>query len=406
MTIEKSRGAASRSPIPIGQFVVPLLRELRPRRGATKAHSGVLIDLTRVAHVHILVQPAMAYRARTSRTMWVAVAAAVVVHGSVLAAVHTFDLSLVGQGFAPVNSKQAAIEDATADVELRPSCAGDAVMAQAARVALCLAPWHDDVDRCLDEAQNDMWIDLSGCQARHDTPIAEVAMLEPRQTDRIKPIDPEPLLDMLEAKAEPPKPVAVPPPAATPPAPPPPPPPKRALQVVETAKPTVEQAPDSARFLAEYDTKVEHQTVARGTPKEQMVAKSKPAELTPKADPREASVKPRDEDRPRGADARAADLPGTLSMRAPGAPSVAALQQQAKMLGSTSSVNAPLAFDGFIPRRGDGAIQQAQQDRSELPARAERRRWRPSRRAEPEAIAGRARARDRRRQCRSHGGRR
>jgi TonB family protein len=56
-----------------------------------------------------------------------------------------------------------------------------------------------------------------------------------------------------------------------------------------------------------------------------------------------------------------------LSMRTPGAPSVAALQQQAKTLGSLVSANAPLAFDGFIPRRGDGAIAQSQQDRTELP---------------------------------------
>ena len=39
-------------------------------------------------------------------------------------------------------------------------------------------------------------------------------------------------------------------------------------------KPSEEKAPDNARLLAEYDTRVEHQTVARGSAKEPMVAKS------------------------------------------------------------------------------------------------------------------------------------
>jgi TonB family protein len=296
--------------------------------------------------------------------MWVAFAAAVVVHGSVLGAVRTFDLSLIGKSFVPSASKRVASE--SPDVELHSNCPADAILASTARAALCLAPWQQDVDRCVDDAQTNLWIDLSACQARHDVPIAEVAMLEPRQTDRLKPIDPEPLLDMREAKVEPPHPL-VPPPVPKQPAPPPPPAPKRLQQVVENAKPDTEQAPDNARFLAEYNTKVERQTVARGTPKEPMVAKSKPEELTPKTDPREASMKPRDDDRPRGADARAPDLPGTLSMRTPGAPSVGALQQQAKTRGSFANTNAPLAFDGSLPRHGDGAIAQAQQDRSEMP---------------------------------------
>jgi TonB family protein len=285
----------------------------------------------------------------------------------VFTTVHAFGVGLVGASYAKPSEIEALAAAAVPDVDLKGSCIGDALLGSWGRYALCFAPWEGDVDRCLDDAGTNLWIDLSSCQARDEKAIASVAMLEPRQSDQVKSIDPEPLLEMLNEPPPKEKPPQI---VQAQPAPPPPPPPQarqRPMQVVETAKPSTEQAPDNARFLAEFDTRVEHQTVARGTPKEPMVAKSKPEELQAKDHPKEASMKERDEDRPRGADPRAPDAPGTLSMRRAGPTAPAEMQQDQKVRGSTMGGSGPVAFDGYVPRKGQGAVEQQQHQRSEIP---------------------------------------
>ena len=299
----------------------------------------------------------------TPATMWIALAATIVVHGAVLGSVHALGMTVVGEGF--VKGKRAAVDDP----DLAMGCVSDALLAASARATLCLAPWHADTDDCVKEAQTDMWIDLSSCQARDDKNIASVAMVEQKSMEKVKAIDPEPLLEMMKEQ-EKPKPVVVPPPqpqSQPPPPPPPPPSPARPMQVVETAKPSEEKAPDSARFLAEYDTTVKKQTVARGAVKEPMVAKSKPAELTPKEQAKEASVKEQPPDRPRGMDQKAPDVPGTLAMRTPGAQAPAEMQQDQKMRGTMSGTSGPMAFDGYMQHHGDGSVEQQRHDRSEIP---------------------------------------
>jgi TonB family protein len=54
-------------------------------------------------------------------------------------------------------------------------------------------------------------------------------------------------------------------------------------------------------------------------------------------------------------------------MRDPGAISPAELEQQAKTRGSIGGATGPLAFDGYVPRRGDGAIEQQEHQRTEVP---------------------------------------
>src|SRR5262249_35393175 len=153
---------------------------------------------------------------------------------------------------------------------------------------------------CLNDAQMSLWIDLSSCQARND-PGTAVTMVEPRALERLKPIDPERLLDEVKQNVKPaPPPPQIPPPPAAPRGPQPPPPQSKELprQVVETVKPNEEKEPENARLLAEYNTSAEKQKVARGARNEPMVAKSKPAELTPKDRPRDdPSVKKQDPDR-------------------------------------------------------------------------------------------------------------
>jgi TonB family protein len=211
-----------------------------------------------------------------------------------------------------------------------------------------------------------MWIDLSSCQARDDKGVAQVSLVEPKQTQKLKAIDPEPLLQ--EAKQEAAKLKTVPLQPASPAAPPPPPPPSppaHKMQVVETVKPQTEVAPQNSRFLSEYDTNVEKQTVARGTPKEPMIAKSKPGELTPKDDPKDASVKEHTDKAP-GRDARAPDVPGTLAMRKPGAENPADMQQEQRIRGSTSGDDGQASADGYMQKKGDGSFDQAKRDRSEV----------------------------------------
>jgi TonB family protein len=302
-------------------------------------------------------------RSAARKTSWAALGAALVVHGTIVGTVHGLNLSIVGAGFV----RDARAADATPD--LVSTCHGDAMIAGGGRVALCGAPWRDNVDDCLGQAMIDTMIDLSSCDARN-LDISPLAMISPHTAERVKQIDPEPLLEMLAPT--PPKPEQakpVPPPLPAPPAPPQPPQQaqRRPEQIVETAKPNEEQAPDNARFLAEYDTKVARQTVARGAVKEPMVAKSKPEELTPKENPKEASVKEQSQDRPRGTDRNAPDVPGKLAMRTPGARAPDEVKQDAKVRGAVGGNTGPTTGDGYTAKRGDGSVEQQKRERGVEP---------------------------------------
>jgi TonB family protein len=289
-----------------------------------------------------------------------AIAVAVLIHLSVLGTVEALDLTIIGAPFS-----HAKHVDEVAAPQLKSSCSFDVMLATGARAAACFAPWNDP-DACLSELPANYYIDLSACSRRYDRNerAQDIALIEPKAIEKLKPIDAEPLLEALKEQ-EKPKPQTVPPPLPQPQPPPPPPVQARRqpMQVVETAKPTTEQAPDNARFLSEYDTRAEHQTVARGTPKEPMIAKSKPSELAPKEQPKEASVKEHP-DKPPG-HVGAPDVPGSLAMRDPGAPSSAEAPQDARTRGALGGATGPTAFDGFVPRRGDGAIEQQQHQRTE-----------------------------------------
>ena len=288
------------------------------------------------------------------------IAVALFVHVGVLGTVEALDISIVGAPFSNAGHDKPK----QAEAELKTNCPFDVMLATGARAAECLAPWHDH-DACLAEVSANYWIDMSSCTRKPDDAAQQVSVVEPKTLEHIKQIDPEPLIEALQEKP------AVKPPEVPPPTPqnqPPPPPPvqaRRQMQIVETAKPTKEEAPDNARFLSEYNTKVEHQTVARGSVKEPMVARSKPDELTPKEMPKDPSVQ-QHQDKPPG-HVGAPDVPGTLAMRAPGAMSPAEMQQDAKTRGALGGTEGPLAFDGYSARRGDGAIEQQQHQRTELP---------------------------------------
>ncbi len=311
--------------------------------------------------------PTAARRGRqvTPAATWVAACAALIVHGILLSSVHALDISVVGEGFSTRARKPAEV------VELKSGCVGDALLAGSARFSMCLAPWRADTDACLERAELDMRMDMSSCVAVRDAlALSEISMLEPKQADKVTPIDPEPLIEMMKKPDQPPPPelkqqqAQQQPPPPQPPAPPTPP---RKMQVVETVKPSAEKEPDNARFLAEYNSSADKQKVSRGAVKEPMVAKAKPEELTPKETPKEVEQAKQEQDRTKGMNKTAPDVPGTLAMRNPGAQRPAEIQQDAKTLGAENGATGPLAFDGFMPRRGTGAFEQEKKEKSEIP---------------------------------------
>jgi hypothetical protein len=300
---------------------------------------------------------------------WVSIGVAVGVHALLVLTVHTIGVGEVN-GFG--QTRAAAAVDAQVAIELKSGCVGDAMIASAARGAMCFAPWRDDTDACLSDAQMSMWLDQSSCFAQREKNVAEFSMIDRKTADRVASIDPEPLLEAMKQEPPKPKPVEVPKqqPQQQPPPPPPAPPAaaKRNTQVVENIKPKEDQAPDpNARFLAEYDTNVKKQTVARGGAKEPITAKSKPQELAAKQDPKDASVKEHTDKPPAPNPNKAPEVPGTLAMRTPGPQAPAQEEQDQKVRGSTTGASGSLAFDGYVPRKGQGSIEQQQHDRSELP---------------------------------------
>lgn len=268
---------------------------------------------------------------------------------------------------------QATGKLAPEEQDLKISCLGDAMLGSSMRYSLCFAPWHADADACLRAAELDMWIDFSACRAQQSPDaVASIAMIDHRQVDKVTPIDPELLIEMMKEQEEQqkPKPLELQPKPeqqAQQQQPKPPPPQQRPMQIVETAKPNSEKEPENARLLAEHNTVAEKQTVARGSVKEPMVAKSSPAELAPKQTPKEASIKEQQEDRPKGANKDAPDVPGTLAMRQPGVQAPADSQQDQKVRGSAIGGMGPIAFDGIVPRKGDGSFEQQRKERSEIP---------------------------------------
>jgi TonB family protein len=312
----------------------------------------------------------IARRARQARdSIWAAALAAIVVHGTILGTVHALGLTIGGSGLAPSASRPRPAVAELAD--LKASCAGNVAFAASGRTAMCFAPWVADVDQCLAEAQGALRLELSSCESRND-PRTAISMIEPRTADKLKAIDPERLLEEIK----PPTPKAPPPPppepqvaqAAQPPPPPPPPPPQqRPQQVIETVKPSEEKEPENARFVAEFNTKVEKEKVSRGARNEPMVAKAKPEELTPTAKPKdEPSAKPAP-DRVPGNNEHAPDVPGHLSMRAPGAQSPSETEQEAKVRGSMAGAGGTMVADGYVARKGEAAIEQQRRERSEIP---------------------------------------
>jgi len=297
---------------------------------------------------------------------------AAVVHAAVVGGAGATGLFASWGGMAAgADARVDATDPSTPVAPLRPSCDGDAILAVAARALTCASPFVDDRGACVDELGLRLESDRLRCHLEDLTPVAFT--LDRIDVRELPQLDPEPLLEMLAQQETPPPPPPLPPP----PAPaeeqvaapqPRPEPPKivRETQVIETAKPTVEQAPDDTRLLSEYDTKVARQTVARGSNREEIAARPQPAELAVKEEPREPSVAEPPDDSPPGQNPDAPRVPGMLSMRQPGAPNPTELAQDAHDRGVLDGSDAPVG-DGRAAARGDGRISMEERRPAELP---------------------------------------
>jgi TonB family protein len=262
--------------------------------------------------------------------------------------------------------KDEAVEELVA---LEPSCSGDALLVAAAESAMCATPFYVGPS-CLDDVNARLGVELARCKVLAAPPPVEIAFLDPVAARTLASIDPEPLLEDMIATPPPPQPQQPTPPpqvAMAPPPPPPPPPKQRNTQIIETVKPDKDTPPpENTRFLSEYNTRVEKQTVARGSRAEELVNKPKAEELAAKADPREASAEaPKEETRP-GANDQAPPVPGKLSMRPPGTSAPAGSVQDEKVKGALGGSTAPVG-DGSVARRGDGAFSQERREIVETP---------------------------------------
>ena len=284
-------------------------------------------------------------------TLWVTVAS-LAIHGLVIAAVAANGYLRDAIGMTP--AVRSAVEPRP-EAKPRSSCEADEALATAAQALYCATPLAAlDRAECLRKALDELQAGHARCQET-DLPPTSVALLDPKVLDQIEP---EPLEALLAP--EPLEPPEEPPPQEEAQALPAPPPPTQNTQVVEVTRPETEEAPENTRFLSEYDTRVDKETVARGST-EEMVARPEQRELQPVERPREASVQESPEE-PAQAVSEQPDAPeadGRLAMRAPGSPEPSRLPRQETTPGVAEGSEATPSENGAQIRKGTGEIREA-----------------------------------------------
>ena len=248
-----------------------------------------------------------------------------------------------------------------------PSCEADAALGTAAQLVFCTTPFGDR-SQCVSDVLTHFRASQITCNAIA-MPNAEIELIERKELARLDDeIEPEALLDLVtpeklvvlqeiqqqQAAQEQREQAAR--------RPPPPRPPLDA-QVVEVVKPSEEEAPEDTRFLSEFDSKVEKQTVARGSRKEEMVAKPEEAGLKAKDNPREASIK-EVPDAPT-IDEEVRKQPRELAMRDPGPRQDKQDEQVELKKGALDGSKSESSIAGFKQRKGDGAVAQERKERRE-----------------------------------------
>jgi TonB family protein len=152
------------------------------------------------------------------------------------------------------------------EAPMDPKCLVEEGLAYAARFTTCLAPWTQDRPACFAALSASWGESLTACRnMAHEVEITmiEAAPLIPGAQPVTAEVDP---IKIEEAKKEEAK---------------------LEGQVVEIAPPKVEVHPDQSKYLAEYDSKVEHETKKSGVPEER-AGEVAPAATSPA--PKDAQV--------------------------------------------------------------------------------------------------------------------
>jgi TonB family protein len=281
----------------------------------------------------------------------------VVVVTAISVAAHVLLVSLISVSTPSGDTDEATTaHDAAAAAWVPPeSCVTDLLAGAAARALYCSSPLA--ADDCGQHLASDVRIGLDLCE-RKDEPVA-VALMDDRWINRIEPAPLETLLapEPVPPPPQPPPVIAKVEPVPQQQQPPPPPPPDQSAQIIETVKPENEQAPDRARFISEYDTRVEKETVARGAVDEEMVQRPGPKELESREKVTEepAVKEPVLPDEVASEDTETEGPPseGELAMRKPG-PDERREAQESATAGDLRGVDAPGNQLGVQPRKGDG----------------------------------------------------
>lgn len=265
------------------------------------------------------------------------------------------------------------VRDAQAVVEYEFGCWTDAGLRMSARSLSCSLPGMQSKD-CTRRALETLRIDLIVCDGMNsevETASEAVAFMSAAELDSIEPL---PMLDIPEldeveaaklleeeieekvAEAE--KQISD---------------PKQAGQIIEVVAPHLEQRPDNARFLSEYDTKVEKETIARGST-EEMVEAPAPKELPVDADPAELPEDPKPAGEESESEIAAADTAVDEGPEAEGAaerpsesPLLAMRAQEFReesIVGEESGAEAVEA-NGLAMTKGNGSTDQASQKERE-----------------------------------------
>ena len=235
------------------------------------------------------------------------------------------------------------------------SCESDAALATSARLGVCASPFGaGTAGACARDALKQLEIDLVRCRS-DQVEVAEVLDLvdinridltpRPLMPD-VAPMDDIQAAQLIEKEVaekieQAQKQMSRPDPTG---------------QIVEITRPETEKAPDNARYLSEYDTSVEKQTVARGST-EQMVERPAPRDLPPtarenpdKIEPPESAPEP-PKNTNEGPGKGPADAPTKLSMRGPGETDAppADTRKPGEKIGEEVAT-----ADGIAPRAGEG----------------------------------------------------
>jgi TonB family protein len=217
-------------------------------------------------------------------------------------------------------------QDATLDID--PACLLDEALVSGATASLCLPPAGSDRDACLAAAVKSLTNGRLAC-AEAARPL-DVTMLEPTALQPGAVVDEEEKKKEEEKKLEEERKDEE--------------DPNKMGQVVDIAKPTVEEKNPDAEKLAEYDSKVEHETKHMGAPAPSPGVYSSQPGKNPEVAPQPMPMpEPPASTKPRGQE-------GVLAMRGSGEKPTPG-SQQTQTPGDTEGFKAE---GGDLQKKGDG----------------------------------------------------